>query len=52
MFLKGLEKPVHRQAESVDFRVHLLTFKGPRASTDIFGPRRFWAFWSLVTVTL
>jgi len=44
MFSKGFEKPVNRLAESVEFTVHLLTFKGPRASTDIFGPRRFWVF--------
>ena len=44
MFSKGFEKPVNRVAEAVEFTVHLLTFKGPRASTDIFGSRRFWVF--------
>ena len=44
MFSKGFEKPVNRLAASVEFTVHLLTLKGPRASTDIFGPRRFWVF--------
>ena len=44
MFSKGFEKPVNRLAASVEFTVHLLTLKGPRASTDIFGSRRFWVF--------
>lgn len=44
MFSKGFEKPVNRLAESVEFTVHLLTIKGPRASTDISGSRRFWVF--------
>jgi hypothetical protein len=44
MFSKGFEKPVNRLAESVEFTVHLLTLEGPRASTDIFGSRRFWVF--------
>ena len=44
MFSKGFEKPVNRLAASGEFTVHLLTLKGPRASTDIFGSSRFWVF--------
>jgi hypothetical protein len=44
MFSEGLKKPVNRLVESGEFTVHLLTFKGPRALTDIFGPSCFWVF--------